>query len=92
MNRTDLVKKIALRMSVTEVQARDFIHSLQGILEEEILTERTIMLLGFGTFTLWQQAERPGRNPKNGVPTVIPARNSVKFKPGKMLLEALNKK
>ena len=58
MNRTDLVKKIALRMSVTEVQARDFIHSFQGILEEEILTERTIMLLGFGTFTLWQQAER----------------------------------
>lgn len=83
MNRTDLAKKIALRMSVTEVQARDFIRSFQSIMEEEILKEKSLMLLGFGTFSLWQQAERPGRNPKTGVPVVIPARNSLKFKPGK---------
>ena len=32
-----------------------------------------------------------GRNPKTGVPVTIKARKSVKFKPGKQLLEALNK-
>ena len=47
---------------------------------------------GFGTFTLWSQSERPGRNPKTGIPVTIPSRNSVKFKPGKGLLEYLNSK
>ena len=34
--------------------------------------------------------KRSGRNPRTGVPCVIEARTSVKFKPGKFLLEALN--
>ncbi|WP_303228346.1 HU family DNA-binding protein, partial [Parabacteroides goldsteinii] len=30
------------------------------------------------------------RNPKTGTPVQIPARTTVKFKPGKFLLEAMN--
>ncbi|WP_369696143.1 HU family DNA-binding protein [Parabacteroides gordonii] len=42
-------------------------------------------------FTLWPQSERTGRNPQTGSPALIPARNSVKFKPGKDMLKFLNK-
>ena len=48
------------------------------------------MLLGFGTLSAWEQTERIGRNPKNGVAYMIRARKSVKFKPGKLLLKQLN--
>ena len=46
--------------------------------------------LGFGTLSAWEQTERIGRNPKNGVAYMIRARKSVKFKPGKLLLKQLN--
>ena len=38
----------------------------------------------------WEETERIGRNPKNGVAYMIRARKSVKFKPGKLLLKQLN--
>ena len=37
------------------------------------------------------QTERLARNPKTGTPVMIPARTTVKFKPGKYLLDAINK-
>lgn len=36
------------------------------------------------------QTQRLARNPKTGTPVMIPARTTVKFKPGKFLLEAMN--
>ncbi|WP_301042593.1 HU family DNA-binding protein, partial [Parabacteroides goldsteinii] len=36
------------------------------------------------------QTSRLARNPKTGTPVQIPARTTVKFKPGKFLLEAMN--
>lgn len=92
MNKTELSKIIASRMSVSQREARLFIDTLGELLQESLLKDEYMMFQGFGTFTLWKQAERPGRNPKIGVPVVIHARNSVKFKAGKQLLEALNKK
>ena len=61
----------------------------------EIVTERMtdneeIVLVGFGTLTPRPQTQRLARNPKTGVPVMIPARTTVKFKPGKFLLESMN--
>ena len=46
--------------------------------------------MGFGSFTLWKQTARPARNPRENTVCMIAPRNSVKFKPGKFLLEHLN--
>ena len=61
----------------------------------EIVTERMseneeIVLVGFGTLIPRPQTQRLARNPKTGTPVMIPARTTVKFKPGKFLLEAMN--
>ena len=47
-------------------------------------------LIGFGTLIPRPQTSRLARNPKTGTPVQIPARTTVKFKPGKFLLEAMN--
>ena len=90
MDRTALSKRIAGRMPVTQQQAREFVDVMLDIFEQELAENASLTLRDFGTFTIWQQTERPGRNPQNGIPAIIPARNSVKFKPGRGLLKTLN--
>lgn len=90
MNKTELAKRISENMSVTCKTADRFIEVFEEILETELKGGNAICLQGFGSFLLWQQTERLGRNPKTGNPVTISARNSVKFKPGKSLLENLN--
>lgn len=93
MNKSELVEVLAERMNTPQYKVREFVNSLQKVVEEALLRDDNgIILQGFGTFTLWNQTERPGRNPRTGSECLIRARKSVKFKPGKFLLEALNEK
>lgn len=89
MNKTELVNAFSKKADVPHSHARLYLNILLGVMEET-LKEEPIMLQGFGTFERWEQTERPGRNPRTGVPCKIPARISVKFKAGKYLLETLN--
>ena len=86
MNRRELIKTLADKLSITRVEAMRFAQAWEEALEND----GSLMLLGFGTFSAWEQTERIGRNPKNGVAYMIRARKSVKFKPGKLLLKQLN--
>jgi DNA-binding protein HU-beta len=90
MNRTDLVKKIASRMDISQAEALRFINVMEEEVSNAVKTDGSLVLVGFGTFSAWKQTERVGRNPKNGVECMIKPRTSVKFKPGKFLLEDLN--
>lgn len=92
MNKQQLSKQIANRMSVTVQLSQTFLKTFEEVVSESIEEEDKIILQGFGTFRLWHQAERPGRNPKTGDRKIVHARTSVKFKPGKILLEKLNRK
>ncbi|SEG27617.1 HU family DNA-binding protein [Parabacteroides chinchillae] len=92
MNKTELTKQIAETLNIPHTESIRYFNALQEVLTSELEREGTIILQGFGTFTPWRQNERPGRNPQNGTPCVIRRRLSVKFKPGKYLLEAMNAK
>ena len=90
MNKADLVNKLAIKMHITQTQSREFLNTFQDVLTEAIKQDNPVMLQGFGTFAPWVQKERSGRNPRTGISCAIPARTSVKFKPGKFLLKELN--
>lgn len=90
MNRTDLIKKIAGRLLLEEEEAELFIRVWEEEVESALIREGEVGLMGFGSFTLWKQTGRPGRNPRENTFCMIAPRNSVKFKPGKFLLEHLN--
>ena len=91
MNKTDVIYKLAAKLDITTSQSRQFLTAFEEVLTEALEENTTIQFQGFGSFYPWQQVERPGRNPQNGVPCQIAPRVSVKFKPGKFLLETLNK-
>ena len=90
MNRRELIKTLADKLSITRVEAMRFAQAWEEVTTEAFENDFSLMLLGFGTFSAWEQTERIGRNPKNGVAYMIRARKSVKFKPGKLLLKQLN--
>lgn len=90
MNRSDLMKKLAGRLLLEEKEVTIFIRVWEEELEKALLKDGEVSLMGFGSFTIWKQTARLGRNPRENTVCMIAPRNSVKFKPGKLLLNHLN--
>lgn len=91
MDKRELAKRISERTSLPYQVVICFLEAFHAELAEVFKEEEErIVIKGFGTYLLWKQAERMGRNPKNGKVYTIPPRISVKFKPGKGLLTRLN--
>lgn len=91
MNKIELAKAIASRMSVTVTQTLCFIDTMNEVISDSITHDEPVLIQNFGHYTPWKQAERIGRNPRTGKVCPIRQRVSVKFKPGKGLIEKINK-
>ena len=90
MNKKELIQQIAHRTGNTQLVTQQFMKVFIDIVTEEVKQENIVALQGFGRFALWEQASRMARNPKTGDQVEILPRKSLKFKPGKNLLEDLN--
>ena len=91
MNKSDLVDYIAPKVGVTKSQASQVIDAfVDGVSEklESLQKDEKIILVGFGTFSVYKKAARTGRNPQTGQPINIESKNVVRFKVGKRLSEA----
>lgn len=92
MNKIELAKEIASRMSITVTKALQFLNTMNDVVGETISRNESVMLQNFGQYMPWEQTERLGRNPRTGKECMITKRRSVKFKPGKGLINTLNSK
>lgn len=86
----ELARHLVTKIPVEQGTALHFLNVLQEVMIEELRQNGIVKLKGFGRFAPWKQTERPGRNPRTGDSCIISARISVKFKPGKELLNRLN--
>ena len=91
MNKIELARAIQEACGCTQTEAAGLLNTVIDVFTEQLSNGNSINLQGFGTLKPWHQTLRDDRNPKTGVPVTIPPRISVKFRPGKFLLEALNK-
>ncbi|MCL2169345.1 MAG: HU family DNA-binding protein [Defluviitaleaceae bacterium] len=92
MNKAELVSAIAEKASITKKDAEKFLQSFTETVTEELAKGGKVQLVGFGTFDVAQRAAREGRNPQTGKPMKIPASKAPRFKVGKALKDAVNKK
>lgn len=90
MNKGDLINKIAEDANMTKSQAGEVLNTVFNCIEDSLKDGKKVNLVGFGTFTVNHRDARMGRNPKTGESIQIPAKNVVKFKPGKDLTSCLN--
>lgn len=91
MNKQQLIDDLALKTEQTKSTSKKMLEALMDIITSQLQRGEEIHLYGFAVISRWHQTERPARNPKTGAPHTIPERFSVKLKPGKQLLEEINK-
>lgn len=87
MNKTELIEKVAGEVDISKAAAQKMIESVLGSIGTALGSGESVSLIGFGTFSVNERAARTGRNPQTGKEIAIPAKNLVKFKPGKTLKE-----
>ena len=90
MTKAELVDQIAARANITKAAAERTLNALLASIESGLAAEGKLSLTGFGSFVVDSRKARQGRNPRTGAPITIPACKMVKFRPGKMLKEAVN--
>ncbi len=87
MSNAELVEKIAEQAKLTKVDAERAVNAFINVVSASLKAGDDVTLVGFGTFTTGDRAERQGRNPQTGAVITIAAKKVVKFKPGKALKE-----
>lgn len=90
MNKAQLVKSMSDKSGLSPADTKRIIEAYMEIVTECMTRREEVVLVGFGTLVPWPQMSRLARNPKTGEPVMIKPRTSVKFKPGKYLLQSIN--
>lgn len=85
MNKTQLVEAVASKAGSTQKDAKAILDAFFAVVGETVAKNESIIVTGFGSFSVSERAARTGRNPSTGKEIQIPAKKVVKFKPGKDL-------
>lgn len=80
-----ILEAIADEVGLSRKQAHAALDAALDNIERALVGDETVTLVGFGTFTVSLRKARTGRNPKTGAAIKIPARNVIRFKPGRRL-------
>lgn len=90
MRKPDLAAKIADKADIPVAKANDVLSAILDEITNSLSRNEPVSLIGFGTFENRHRNARTGKNPQTGETIQIAASNTVGFKPGKALKEALN--
>lgn len=90
ITKADLVNSIAADAGLKKVEAERALVAATNAIQSALTSGQKVTLVGFGTFQVSHRAARMGRDPQTKKPINIPASNTVKFKPGKAMKEAVN--
>ena len=92
VGRSELTKRIAQQADISQKQAQAALEATLKTIREALQRGSEVRLVGFGSFKVRQSAARKGVNPRDRKPIEVPAKERVRFFPGKELSEAVLKK
>ncbi len=90
MNKSELIAKVALDTRLTRGEAEEVVESTFEHIIKSLAEGDDVRIVGFGVFTVAQRAASRARNPVTGKIMKVPAFARARFKPGKLLKEAVN--
>lgn len=85
MNKKELIQKIAVGSGLSIADAGKALKAYEETVVNALKNGEKVISIGFGTFDIKQTIARNGRNPHTGKPMIIPAKQIVKFRPGKKM-------
>ncbi len=90
MNKQELIENIASSADITKAAAGRALDSVIDSITGSLKQGDSVVLVGFGTFSVRSRAARTGRNPQTGQEIQIAAAKVPAFKAGKALKDAVN--
>ena len=91
VGRQELTKRIAAQTGLTQKKAGEVLEATLDNIRDSLHTGNEVRLVGFGSFKVRRSAARKGVNPRDRKPIQVPAKNRVRFSPGKELSESVVK-
>jgi len=91
MRKPDLTAYIADKADISNEKAQQALAAILDEITNSLSRGNSVSLIGFGTFETRHRQARTGKNPQTGATIEIGASNTVGFKPGKALRDALSR-
>ena len=92
MNKAELIAEVAVKAGLSKKDSEKAVNAALDTITDSLRGGEKVQLVGFGVFSVKERATRMGHNPKTKEPIEIAARRMPRFKAGKALEEAVNKK
>lgn len=89
MNKAELVDAIAEGSGISKADSKRALDAFIDATANALKAGDRVSLVGFGSFSVSERAERKGRNPQTGAEITIAAKKVVKFKAGTELSEKM---
>lgn len=89
MNKTELVDAVAQATDLSKVAAGKAVDAVLATVSKSLRSGETVVLTGFGTFSVRERPARTGHNPKTGQAMEIKASKTPVFKAGKTLRDGI---
>jgi DNA-binding protein HU-beta len=89
MNKAELVDAIASGSGISKADSKRALDAFIDATTNALKSGDRVSLVGFGSFSVSERAERKGRNPQTGAEITIAAKKVVKFKAGTELSDKM---
>ena len=90
MNKADLILAISEKEDLSKQDVENVINEFLRMIEKEVIKGKDVKLSNFGVFYKKERKARKGTNPSDGKAIIIPANNTVGFRPSKSIKGKLN--
>ena len=89
MNKQDLIGQIADRAGLSRSDSARAVETMLEVITSALKRGDEVRLVGFGSFSVTRRKASVGRNPRTGEPMQIKASSQPKFRPGRILKDAV---
>lgn len=90
MNKAELIEYVARNAKLSKVDAGRALEAVTDGITQALKNGDSVLIVGFGGFSVSERSAREGRNPRTGEAVQIEASKGVKFAAGKGLKDAIN--
>lgn len=89
VTKRDVVERIAVQTGMSRTDVRRILDTMLNLVVQELAEGNRLEFRDYGVFDVKVRGAREAQNPKTGVRVSVPERRSVRFKPGKLLRQAM---
>jgi len=90
ITKTEMVNMLYNQLNISKSESLQIVESFLDLIKSELEKSNTVMISGFGKWTVRSKRERKGRNPLTGEEMTIEARKVVTFKSSPSLIKGMN--